>query len=257
MRTEDEMVAYALEIDPAILPFAPELLADLEELGCDTDAIVELLTPLQLPSTARVLDLGCGKGAASIAVAKELGLSVLGIELFEPFVSICRHSTQAQGVSHLCSFTHGNILTLVGQLEPVDVVIFAALGDTLGSLEKTVALLRQFVKPKGYIVLSDCFLHSETQASHELFQTYTTHQKTRERLTSLGDTILAEIQEDDEEEKAHHTSDNTHIRKRALALAQQHPALAEAFQAFVDSQQEECDFLETNTVSATWLLQRA
>ena len=61
-RSDDEMVAYALEIDPALLAFAPELLADLDVLGGDVGLIVEALSELGVSERSTVIDLGCGKG---------------------------------------------------------------------------------------------------------------------------------------------------------------------------------------------------
>lgn len=60
--TADEMVAYALEAPPELLPFLPELLADLDELGSDAAQIAGILRDLPLPPTTQVVDLGCGKG---------------------------------------------------------------------------------------------------------------------------------------------------------------------------------------------------
>jgi hypothetical protein len=36
-RNDEEMIAYALEREPRELPFAPALLADLDELGSDAE----------------------------------------------------------------------------------------------------------------------------------------------------------------------------------------------------------------------------
>ena len=65
MRSEDEMVAYALEIHPSLLPYLPELLADLEELGSDAQAIAGILVDLNLAESTTVVDLGCGKRCCS------------------------------------------------------------------------------------------------------------------------------------------------------------------------------------------------
>ncbi len=61
IRSEDEMVAYALEIHPSLLPYLPELLADLGELGSDAQAIAGILNNINLPGSTSVVDLGCGR----------------------------------------------------------------------------------------------------------------------------------------------------------------------------------------------------
>ena len=86
MRTEQEMVAYALEVDLQLLPYLPELLADLEELGSDAELITQVIADLDLAADSEVIDLGCGKGAVALEIADELGFKVLGIDLFKPFI---------------------------------------------------------------------------------------------------------------------------------------------------------------------------
>ena len=126
----DEMVAHALEAPPALLPFLPELLADLDELGSDAELIAGVLTDLHLSRTAKVIDLGCGKGAVSIEIASKLGLQVLGIELFAPFVAHCVAAARQAGVDQLCEFRQGDAKSLAGHLPPADAVVFAALGTS-------------------------------------------------------------------------------------------------------------------------------
>ena len=90
LRSDIEMVTYALQVEAELLPLVPELLADLDELGGYASVIAEVLADMALPQSTRVIDLGCGNGAAAIRIAREPGFRVLAIELFEPFVKICR-----------------------------------------------------------------------------------------------------------------------------------------------------------------------
>ena len=105
MRSEDEMVAYALETHPALLPYLPELLADLEELGSDARAIIDVLGDLDLTASTTLVDLGCGKGAVAVKVAEDLNLKVIGIELFEPFIESCMHVRWKIRIGRCCD-TH-------------------------------------------------------------------------------------------------------------------------------------------------------
>ncbi|WNG54045.1 methyltransferase domain-containing protein [Archangium gephyra] len=103
----EEQVATALETTPELLPFMPELLADLDELGTEVRDIIELLRPLGLPAGARVLDLGCGKGTVALALARELGLRVLGMDGFVPFVEQARRRAEEGGCRACASSVRG------------------------------------------------------------------------------------------------------------------------------------------------------
>lgn len=175
MRPEDDMVAYALETDTVLLPYLPELLAYLDELGSNANAISSILDHLDLTMLATVIDLGCGKGAVSVAVATDRNLKVLGVDLFRPFIESCEEFAEKRGVSELCQFIHGDILKLAGNIEPCDVAIFRALGDVLGPLDQTVSVIRQYVKPGGYMIISDGFIKDGGSSDFPGFERYAEH----------------------------------------------------------------------------------
>ncbi|MFK7915994.1 MAG: class I SAM-dependent methyltransferase, partial [Pseudomonadales bacterium] len=88
-------------------------------------------------------DLGCGKGAVSVELADELGYQVTGVELFEPFIAGCEALADQNGVSSLCTFRHGDVLTMAPSIGTFDVAVCAALGDVLGGPDETIAVLRE------------------------------------------------------------------------------------------------------------------
>ncbi len=100
----EKQVATSLEAQPELLPFIAKLLADVEALGGSPAAVVNLLRTLGLPR-ATALDLGCGKGAISICVARELGWHAHGVDAFQPFIDHANQTASASGVASLCKFT--------------------------------------------------------------------------------------------------------------------------------------------------------
>lgn len=247
------MVAYALEAHPALLPYVPELLADMEELGSDAQAITGAVKNLGLPESATVVDLGCGKGAVAVRVAEDLNLEVLGIDLFEPFVASCRALAQSRGVSGKCRFIRGDILKLVGKVEPRDVVIMAALGDVLGPLEQTVSVVRQYARPGGYMIISDGFIKDGGSSDFPGFEQYAGHDDMLARLTACGDRFVSEIIDeinlDQGEEKL--------IAARAEAIAARQPGIAAQVLEYAKAQAAEYRFMDENFTGAIWVLQRS
>ena len=253
MRTETEMVAYALEVQSALLPYVTKLLADFDELGSDAELIVEVLAGLDLPSDSLVIDLGCGKGAVAVEIAKSTGGRVKGIELFEPFIAQCQHRATEAGVAERCEFIHGNVAKLAGELPPADAVVFAALGDVLGPLDQTMRIIRQYVKPGGVIVVADDYLADGGSTDFPGFEDYVSRDQTVARLTACGDQIAAEVPEPFEDGN---DDESDLIRKRADDLKQRHPELADELDLFVRNQYAEVQFLRDNMVSMIWAVRR-
>lgn len=272
-RSAEEMIAYALEMDPELLPFAQELLSDLGALGSEVDAIVAAIGALGLDS-ATVVDLGSGKGAVSIAIARELGLAVHGIELFEPFVNSSHEAAEMAGVADRCLFSHGDIREMAGSIDVADVAVFAALGDVLGPLDVTVGILRQYVRPGGFVVINDCCLREGVDVSFPGFEHYDTLENTRPLLTAFGDELYAEILEnelDDSSElrgdgRREESGDGTGVEQedegalivaRAQELARRYPEKEPLLREFMDSQVAEYEYLEQSTIDVVWVLRRS
>lgn len=255
MRSEDEMIAYALETTPALLPYIPELLAGLEELGSDAELITRVLRDLHLPASTSVVDLGCGKGAVAVEIAEKLDFRVLGIELFEPFVTSCNELAKTHGVSDRCRFVHGDILKLAGKVEPADVAVLAALGDVLGRLDDTIAVIRRYVKPGGYMVISDAFVRAGGSTRFPGFEQYAEHDETIARLSACGDRLVREGVEAEDDDRADEDESEV-VAARAKAVAAKHPEIAAEVLRFAESQSAENDYINTNLIGAVWVLSR-
>jgi SAM-dependent methyltransferase len=255
--TANEMVAYALETSPELLPFLPELLADLDELGSDAEQIASILRDVTLPHTARVVDLGCGKGAVAIEIASELGLHVLGIELFEPFVAHATAAAQEAGVAHLCEFRHGDVSTMAEGLPPADVAVFAAVGDVLGTPAETMRVVRQYVRPGGYVLLADVFLRDGGSLDFPGFERYQSRAETVRGLTAWGDALVREVLEVEAGEDDDVDGDAAAIHRRAIALAERYPEHRDQLLAFAAYQAQANTHIAENLVDAVWVLRRS
>lgn len=252
----EQDVAAALETTPELLPFIPELLADLWVLGASLDIIVELLGQLGLPRPTRVLDAGAGKGAVAITLAEQFGFQVLGIDGFQPFVDEATRQAEARGVSHLCRFEVGDLRDALPTLQDFDAVIYAALGGILGTVDQCVGLLRRPIRPGGYLVIDDGFLAGEARMRDRGYESYAPNEETLALLTAHGDEVLREVIIPVEDIRDTNQQQTALIRKRAEGLASRHPDAADSLAQYVERQERECALLETDVVGAVWLLRR-
>jgi SAM-dependent methyltransferase len=108
-------------------------------------AVPEVDRRLRANPPARVLDLGCGLGASSVALARAYPRAqVLGVDLDQASVAEARAQAAEAGVADRATFVVGDAAQVAAE-EPFDLVtIFEALhdvGDPVGTLGTARALL--------------------------------------------------------------------------------------------------------------------
>jgi 2-polyprenyl-3-methyl-5-hydroxy-6-metoxy-1,4-benzoquinol methylase len=252
----DSQIATSLEVQSDLLPFLPDLVIDLWALGSSPGEIVELVRQLALPAeTTKVLDLGCGKGAVSIALAREFGFQVLGIDAFQPFLRDAQQKAQEHKVAPLCRFMVANIHDIIDTARDFDIVIYAALGNVLGSFDECVAKLRQTIHPGGYMIIDDGFLKRSKKFLHPGYEHYGSYETTRQWLTAHGDTIVTEVILPDEVTTSVNDEYLHAIQGRAQDLISAHPELETLINEYVANQIEECKIINEELTGAIWLLQ--
>ncbi|UCH10569.1 MAG: class I SAM-dependent methyltransferase [Fidelibacterota bacterium] len=257
--TEEQQwdIARALETTPELLPYIPELLADLWELGSSPSIIVDWVRTLGLERvTTQVLDLGCGKGAVSILIARELRFRVYGIDLFKPFIMEARQRAEEHGVSDRCQFEVADIRNIIMKVKNFDIVVYTAVGGLLGRWDEGIGQLRQTVRPGGYIVIDDGFLLDPAAQHRPGYEYISSHDETIELLTSCGDRLLREKVYPSAETAAINGRYLDCIRKRAEELRLRHPEAEALLLEYIEQQERENDFLETMVAGAMWLIQR-
>lgn len=252
----ETQVAASLDATPEMLPFLAELLADCWELGGDTGTIVDLLRPLQLSEHARLLDLGCGKGAVAVACAVELGCRVHGIDGFEPFIAEAIDRAASAGVSDRCTLECCDLRESVGTARDYDVVVFSSVGPLIDG-RPCIESLRACVRPGGHILIDDGFLSENAASIPPAYSVYVPYVETRDCLTAAGDVIIREVLSPLDERGAIDDDTTELIRARAAGIALRQPQAKELLDAYVRNQELECERLRRFHVPATWLLRRA
>jgi len=253
----NKQIAHSLEATPELLPYLPELLADVWALGSSVEIIVDLLRHVGINnSEQRVFDVGCGKGAVAVSLAKENGCRVYGIDGFDPFIAEARNRATGAGVAELCTFECADMCQAVEDIRDYDAVIYAAHNPVLMG-RPCVEVLRQCVQRGGYIVVDDGFLADGVKSKPPGYEDFLPYDQTVAALTACGDRVVHEATQSPDTWHADDDRFIISIRRRAEALAARHPQAAGLLDEYVRGQERECEQMKAIHIPATWLLQRS
>mgnify|MGYP000184414617 CR=1 FL=1 len=113
-----------------------------------TRFIMEKLTM----TNPRILDVGCGGGILSEALAKA-GAQVTGLDLSEASIHIAKQHAQNQGLT--IDYRHTNIQDVAGQeAGTFDVIVCMEMLEHVPEPEKIVAACAKALKPGGHAIFS-------------------------------------------------------------------------------------------------------
>jgi len=251
-----ESVAQSLEIEQELLPFIPALLSDMWALGSSPKLMIKMLKKMKLAKKLNTgLDLGCGKGAVCVNLAKDLHMKMTGVDAFNPFLEDARIKAHEYGVAELCLFKQADMREYVKQAHDFDLVIYASLGWVLGGFSDIVASLHGQIRPGGYMIIDDGYLKGDKLLDRPGYEHYRSHKETITLLQQSGETILKEVSTEQE------TLDINMqylelIKKRAIIMIKNDPQLEEPLEAYIQNQEQECIFLDKYINGAIWLMQK-
>lgn len=252
----NQSIADSLETNTQMLKYIPYLIQDLWAMGCSLNQIISMVRSLNLPAqTTSALDLGCGKGAVSVNLAKEFGFHITGIDAMEQFLEYANEKAIEYNVSHLCNFLKADINDFIKSSNNFSIIIFSSLGGLLGTYKETIGKLRTQVKSGGYIIIDDGYLKAEVKIDRKGYEHYKTHDEVIKELTAFGDELIAEID----------TTQNTFainneysmlIKKRGEELIKEKPEITDLISNYVENQFEECEVIENYIEGALWLIRK-
>lgn len=115
--------------------------------------VADVLIERGFPGEGRtVLDVGCGAGATTIAMARRLGADglCLGVDVSAPLLDIARRRAEAEGVGE-AGFVQADAQTYRLDKESFDAVISRYGVMFFGDFDAAFANLRQGVRPGGQL----------------------------------------------------------------------------------------------------------
>jgi cyclopropane fatty-acyl-phospholipid synthase-like methyltransferase len=108
----------------------------------------DLLQDLGLQSGQKVLDLGCGKGATSVFLAKEFDVDVVAFDLWVAEDEL-RANIEAMGVADRVTAVHGSVHELPFDDRMFDAIISVDAFEYFGTDVRFLPALLRVLKPAG------------------------------------------------------------------------------------------------------------
>lgn len=107
-----------------------------------------------LPAKPKILDIGCGSGNNAVDLAKMCAATITAIDIYEPFLQEARERAQAAGVADRIVTQKEDMAKLPFNAEEFDIIWSEGASYIMG-FDAALTYWKQFVKPKGYLVLSE------------------------------------------------------------------------------------------------------
>lgn len=107
-----------------------------------------------LPKQPRILDIGCGPGAQTIALAKATDGQIVAVDAHEPFLDELVVRAQREGVGERVTAQKGNMFALEFENESFDLIWSEGAIYIIG-FQRGLIEWREYLKAGGYLVVSE------------------------------------------------------------------------------------------------------
>ena len=255
MKSLEESVVTTMDgVDEELFPFLPYILQDLWEIGADPDIIIHLVRKhSDNYSELSILDLGCGKGAVSIKLAREFNCRCFGIDAIKEFIDYANIKAKEYGVFHLCQFEISDIRERIKFLHQFDIIILGAIGPVFGDYLSTLTIVSKCLNKNGMIVIDDGYIENYSDYTHPWMQ------KKEIILKQINDSRMKLIDESIIQKDKIKDSDNyifEYLKKRCNELIEKYPNKRALFNDYIKKQEEENDVLETKVICSTMVIRK-
>ena len=122
--------------------------------GSEASTLEALRRLPNLPDSPRVADIGCGTGAQTLVLARELRTRIEAIDLHQPYLDELAAKAEASGLGTLIATRKADMGALDFEAESLDLIWSEGSIFVLG-YEEGLQYLRKFLKPGGIVALSE------------------------------------------------------------------------------------------------------
>lgn len=227
--------------------YITELLKGLWELGSMPEYIIELIDRNGLGGNKNIIDLGCGKGAVLVKLAKRFDIRAIGVDLVSEFIEEANKYAETAGVAGKVTFKTEDIRDTLTTCSKQDLLIYGYDSEVLGDLASTLKQLQKCIKADGYIVLEFMF-------AAQLSEGMVDEDEMKKSIEQSGLFIVDRIDWDRETLKQSNVRNTEIIKENVERLTSQNPDRKAIFQKYLENQMDECEALENDYICTTLLL---
>lgn len=253
MRTIEECIVASMDgSDSGLFPFLPYILQDIWEIGTFPNAFITLVgRHTKDYSKLKVLDLGCGKGAVSIRLAKKYHCICHGIDGIAEFIEEAKNKAAYYGVGRLCNFAVGDIRTSIKNLKNFDIAILGAIGPIFGDYYNTLTTVKHTICDNGLIIIDDGYAEDNNNCPNT---TVTKKSEILEHITKVGMSLIDEIVIGQNDIKKENEKIFIAIKKRCQELIERYPGKKQLFLDYIKDQKIENSILENAVICSTMVI---
>lgn len=253
INTVEESVVMAMDgTDNHLFPYLPYILKDIWEIGASPEVVVQLVRKHTTDhSILKVLDLGCGKGAVSIQLAKDLNCHCHGIDAVKEFIDVAKIKAKEFNVEKYCRFECGDIRDRISDLKDYDIIILGAIGPVLGDYYSTLTTVSKCIKDNGLVIIDDGYIDNDSEFSHPKMEKRSVILK---QISAAGMRLIDEIISTKDEIKASDDYLYRNIKRRCQELIEKHPDKKSIFIDYIRNQEAENEVLENKITCSTMLM---
>ncbi len=244
--------ARSVDAPYALLPHFDELFAGLGPLGSAPRKTVAMLRAAGLRHGASVIDLGSGKGAVSVELARRLGARVDGYEVNPSFAASARRLAKRHGVGARCMFFTLD-MRAAAQLSRGEYDCALALG--VMPTREAVSLARRCVRRGGLYAIDDAFFDPRFPES-SIPGPCPTREECLAEFGARGDRLLAEWVPTPSLVRRQNDSILRRLRVAARALGRANPKIRPHLREFIARQTHASRLLGGPLRPALWVVRR-
>ena len=252
MKTIEDSVVHAMDgTNSQIFKYLPYILQDLWEFGASPEIIINLIKKHKSDfERLKILDLGSGKGAVSIKIAKEFKCHCFGIDAVREFVDESIIKAKEYNVEKYCEFEVGDIRTKLFDEINFDIVMLGAIGPVFGDYYSTITRIKNCLSD-GLIIVDDSYLDEKSNFSHSQIEKKS---NIINQIDNAGMKIIDEVIISKEQIKESNKNIFNKIKIRCEELIIKEPKNEHLFANYIKNQENENEVLEQEVICSTMLM---